>query len=74
MLGSFQVLGIGHTAIDHHRSIFAFAYPFLQYGQHVGHRGRVAAITGKDFVRSGKTLAIEHQPYNHLFAIGPLIA
>jgi hypothetical protein len=33
---------------------------------------RVAAITGKDFV--GKTLSVEHQPDNHLLAIGPGIA
>ena len=56
--------------INHHRSIFGFAHPFLQYG----HRGRVATITGKDFVCFGKTLSIEHQPYNHLFTVGPGVA
>jgi len=69
-LDSCQVLGVGHATINHHRSIFSFAYPFLQYAEHVSHRGRVTAITGKDFVRFGKTLTVEHQPYNHLLQSG----
>src|SRR5260370_37147723 len=68
-LDSCQVLGVGHATINNDRSIFSFAHPFLQYAEHVSHRSRFAAITGKDFVRFGKTLTVEYQPYNHLFTV-----
>jgi hypothetical protein len=60
--------------VHDHGGVLPFAHPLLQYLERVGHGGGVSTIAGKDFMRFGETIPVEHQPYNYLFAVGSGVA
>src|SRR5205814_1044493 len=68
-----QIFLISHAAIHHHSGARFPAGALLQTIQHLSHRGTVLAVAVEDFMRFRKTVAVQHQAYEHLLAIGPLI-
>ena len=69
-----EIFGVSHAAVDHHRAAGPFAGAPLERAEHLIQGSGVVAIAGKDFVRPGKAVAVEHQAHHHLFAVGALVA
>ena len=69
-----KVVVIGHAAVENHGGSLFEANALTQAVEHDRKAGAILDVPGENLMRDRETVAIDHQPYHHLLAVGPVIA